>query len=71
MKMEKVIIGCPIEYFKNNLVPVYESIIARKLRNGKKVCFIFPCLHEDGKSYTGSIFPMDDGSIVFDLDLNN
>ena len=70
MKIHKVIIGCPVKYFENNLVPTYKTIIARELSNGKKICFVFPCLHKDGKSYTGSIFPMDDGSIVYDFDSN-
>jgi hypothetical protein len=70
MKIEKVHIGCSLEYFENNLVLFYKTVIQRNLELGKKICFVFPTLHKSGKFYTGSIFPMDDGSIVFDLDLN-
>ena len=70
MKIQKVFIACPVEYFVNNLFNGYKTAIAKELQNGEKVCYIFPCLHKDGKSVTVSVFPMKDGSIVYDLDKN-
>lgn len=71
MKIQKVFIGCPVEYFVNNLLSSYKTVIARELQNGNKVSYIFPCLHKAGKSVTVSVFPMYDGSIVYDIDSNS
>ena len=70
MKIQKVFIACPIEYFVNNLLSSYKTAIARELQNGNKVSYIFPCLHKAGKYITVSVFPMYDGSIVYDIDSN-